>query len=44
MQSIQRQLLKLFSEKPYHLDFQEKARLVRNWKQDVIKLQKGVKS
>lgn len=33
-------LLKLLSEKPYHADDQERARLVRNWKQDVTKLQK----
>jgi hypothetical protein len=32
-------LLKLLSEKPYHADHQERARLVREWKQDIIKLQ-----
>lgn len=38
-----KQLLKLLSEKPYHADHQERARLVRNWKQDIVQLQKKVK-
>ncbi len=32
---MNKEFLKLLSEKPGHLDFQEKSRLVRNWKQNV---------
>ncbi len=35
-----KQLLKLLSEKPYHADHMERARLIRNWKLDILKLQK----
>lgn len=34
-----KQLLKLLSEKPYHADHQERARLVRNWKHSVAQVQ-----
>ncbi len=36
-------LIKILSEKPMHDDHQERARLVRNWKQDCAKAKNQVK-
>ncbi len=39
LNNLKYQLAKLMSEKPSHADAQEQARLIRNWKQDITKLQ-----